>query len=411
MTQFSPDQPTQNAGAHNNPASTPLGSIDVEKKKQQIEDNIRRLTESMDTQSISPSSNFDALDYAALSSAPSSERFAAADPYVNPTEPDFFDPAEMIQTEVQDPYPPAKSIDEILQKLNGYQTDLEFDEAAEEAKQMETESPIDIQPQPVDAAWGEMDDEVNAETDSPQKLEAVAILETQTDSEQAMFADIPSVEWFSDSAAPSPGLPPDASDELISEDPTSQIVAPLMGISDETEIAETVFDVRNFSDSSGGTIEPIPGSQDVDPEYFDFNVAGKPEPAQQFTASSSDATQAISQDVKPNEPGPSADAKPLDFATIPEITDPADPASTDAEDQLFVANDGDVININGADGFGYIDLVCFDVNEATFEPSIIKIDAEDGSRFEIHHSQIPFALFADGVKMDLISDDGDPQTD
>jgi len=78
------------------------------------------------------------------------------------------------------------------------------------------------------------------------------------------------------------------------------------------------------------------------------------------------------------------------------------------KDEVFLARTGDVIEVNGEDGFDRIDLACFDINCATISSNKIRIDDEQTGSFEIHFKGVDYAIFANGVKirLDTGSDSG-----
>ena len=171
---------------------------------------------------------------------------------------------------------------------------------------------------------------------------------------------IPPVSWFEIEMADQA----DAADTPISLNPV-----PIVNL----ETGEPVFDVRDFCDSVDGVIEPIPGSFEVDPEFFEFETIDE-----------------LDEQRQPSSHETAYCKNSLD-ATVGHITD----------DQVFVAGTGDIIQVNGSDGFDHIDLACFDVKWATFSEQVIQVNEPEGSSFEVHYQDVGYALFADGIEVRL----------
>ena len=68
---------------------------------------------------------------------------------------------------------------------------------------------------------------------------------------------------------------------------------------------------------------------------------------------------------------------------------------------VFWAAANDVIFIDGQDGFGHIDLACFEISTASFEANRICIRGSDGTEFQIEYRNITQAIFANGVEVEL----------
>ena len=64
------------------------------------------------------------------------------------------------------------------------------------------------------------------------------------------------------------------------------------------------------------------------------------------------------------------------------------------KDEVFLARTGDVIEVNGEDGFDRIDLACYDINCASISSNKIRIDDEQTGSFEIHFIDVDYAIFA-----------------
>ncbi|MFT5299966.1 MAG: hypothetical protein ACI814_000739 [Mariniblastus sp.] len=161
-------------------------------------------------------------------------------------------------------------------------------------------------------------------------------------------------------------------------------------------VTEAVYDVRDFADLANQPLAPIPGAFEVDSDLFDFeslnSTTTQPTPLKEPAELVELAAQAIQ-------------ATPAGLDTPHndwQATDPIEAyEDTLEEDQVFIAKTGEIIEVNGDEGFDHIDLACFDVSCATFTDNTIKVDNQCGSAFEVRHQGIDFALFADGVKVKL----------
>lgn len=156
------------------------------------------------------------------------------------------------------------------------------------------------------------------------------------------------------------------------------------------EITQPEFNVSAFADAEEiveGTPAPIRGAYEVDRELFDYQVVERPDPYADISQTGEDQT----------EPE-------TDSVNAMEIT--ADEA-TEQDDNYFWANTGDVITIDGNQGYGHIDLACFDVSDATFRGNQIQIACDDGTSFLIEHCNVTYAIFADGVEIELTTEEPD----
>ncbi len=70
---------------------------------------------------------------------------------------------------------------------------------------------------------------------------------------------------------------------------------------------------------------------------------------------------------------------------------------------VFWAAANDVIFIDGQDGFGHIDVACFEISTASFEANRIRIRGSDGAEFQIEYRNITHAIFANGVEVELVA--------
>ena len=82
------------------------------------------------------------------------------------------------------------------------------------------------------------------------------------------------------------------------------------------------------------------------------------------------------------------------------LESPVEQTATQSDDTFF-ADGGDVIRIDGNDGFDFIDLTCFERNSAEVKPDRIVVQDQENPAFEVHYKNVDYALFAYGVKVDL----------
>ena len=73
------------------------------------------------------------------------------------------------------------------------------------------------------------------------------------------------------------------------------------------------------------------------------------------------------------------------------------------KDELFLAGEGDVIKIDGNDGYDFIDLACFNRTAAVISAGRIVVTEESGSKFEVQYQNVSHVEFADGVRIELPS--------
>jgi hypothetical protein len=411
------DEPTQNNAPQSSSTAPAMSSVDTNAKQPQREAGIRSSREPMANQSLAPTSNFDALNYATLSSAPRAEEFGEADPYVNP---DASESGRVNANPTSDhpsqiDIPPAKTIDEIMQRLSGYQSEIESLEA----------EPTDVSP---------VDSESSTQLSSPdwrangptveiipasgpnnaEALDSGSTLDTEANPmSHSTPADARMPNGFFDSVASDQPAERTRRPEAGSTEAPSNRAVPLADAWDgNPEFGDPVFDVHDFIDSANGVIELIPGTQEFEPDFFEFNVVEEREAREieERETRESATMPPLSNSATARSKSLNADVtRAADSATNYSLAQP--PTAPVSENQLFVASTGDVIKIDGDDGFGYIDLACFDVRQASFEKQVINIDDGAGTVFAIQHHNIPYVLFADGVEVDLTPDESDRQSE
>jgi len=87
--------------------------------------------------------------------------------------------------------------------------------------------------------------------------------------------------------------------------------------------------------------------------------------------------------------------------TAASTTGQANSVESDNSHGTFLIDEGEVIQIDGNDGYEFIDLACFDRSFATVKPGRIIIEDQSCSVFEVHYKNVEYVLFADGVTVDL----------
>ena len=97
---------------------------------------------------------------------------------------------------------------------------------------------------------------------------------------------------------------------------------------------------------------------------------------------------------------PRAEVVAQQTATEPQAEVPPQTA-TEPDDTTFLVDEGDVVRIDGNDGFDFIDLTCFARSTADVRHDRIIVDDGDNPKFEVHYKNIPHALFADGITVEL----------
>ena len=70
-------------------------------------------------------------------------------------------------------------------------------------------------------------------------------------------------------------------------------------------------------------------------------------------------------------------------------------------DETFLVDEGDVIRIDGNDGYDFIDLTCFERKTAVIKRDRIIVADENNPAFEVHFKNVQYVLFADNVRIDL----------
>ena len=247
--------------------------------------------------------------------------------------------------------PATDSANHTLQQIDDFEQQLQWLESEVAARQPVPSHPtveiIGANPKPADI---------------PEKFEQAVASEPDSVPEE----ELPPITWFAEPATTETAFQ------------TESLTPPTVLAIVNQETGEEIFDVHDFSVSADRIVEPIPNAFEVEPDLFDFKT--------------------FDEIVDVDNSAPRTD-DPLTTDANPEAQ-----ASSTPDDQIFVAGTGDVIQINGNDGFDHIDLACFDVRWATFSDHVIHLDDQQGTTFEVHYQDIAYALFADGVEVSLDAD-------
>lgn len=251
--------------------------------------------------------------------------------------------------------PLPKSIEEILKNISGYQEDLVENEITFATSAQPTGQELD------NATGDQFDD-----TSSPTLTSDNTVAEVLTSQEGEIDIDLVSQNQ-----------PAGVQVEIVQTVERGGSSAEAFAdnsIDEAIQLEQLEFDVRNFEEPNGAEEKqpaPIRGGFELDQDHFDY--------------------------VAPE---------------LGEVAAPTQVASTESEraaqsDNLFYADAGDVIYVDGKEGFGHIDLACFDVSDATFQGNEIQIACEDGTSFQIDYRNVTHALFADGVEIELSANEPD----
>lgn len=325
---------------------------------QELEKNISRLSQNAHAPSnpsfagSQPSQNFDAVDYASLSRSaarrtkrkPSNSEPIRNTPDVDP----YIDPSELAKPDVGTK--PDPRTDQITSTRQDHSR--------------ASEHPRELVSGPHEPLRENMQPNASLETATTDGV-AQRSLEEQTN--MPTQETLPTSPWFSD---PLSIITPRTSVPMESQTVVSDL---------KFEPSEPCYDIREFSDCASGKIELIRGAYQADSE-------------------------APTVPSSPSYPSSFEHAEPEPHTNIESKAD----EDIFDKDEVFLARTGDVIEVNGEDGFDRIDLACFDINCATISSNTIRIDDEQTGSFEIHFKGVDYAIFANGVKirLDTGSDSG-----
>ena len=342
-----------------------------------------------------PSSNFDAADFATLSNVAGQSNqtvdepanFGEADPYVAP------EVLEHDKKTTTQEYSPPKTVDQILAKLSDYEDEGDGDDIVDLHATAREDASAQAKPEPAQ----------NAPSHARVKVPTPTKNEVPSQAESGAQRPIFSIE--SDN-----GPLVERTQFQRKSIPVSVIGEPIPVVPAADQNGEAIFDVSDFSESKDCAIVPIQKS---------LAATESLEPA------TNESTEACSTEACSAE-ACSAGACSTDTCSITAACDKGDCENAACEtesncqnacqepqgeqspeaqkfesNQLFVADDGDVIQVDGNDGFDFIDLACFNVEDAKFRPNEILISSENDGKFQIRHTNIDRAVFANGVEVNL----------
>jgi hypothetical protein len=262
--------------------------------------------------------------------------------------------------------PPPKTVEEILNTINGYS--LENDE--------ELASQVPVEPK----SKGLRGPEISAiETVSDPKPLAEVL-----NDEQLAALTAPMLPGNNESGLEL-NSPAAATDSGQAHDGATQVEP---SVDPFDELCQPEFDVRNFLPDEPDLTEvpaPIRGAFEVDQDLYDHESVAEAEIRSDVESSAEQPVGSMPPDFQAQTAHSAAEKCEISAQT----------------ENPFWADCGDTIRIDGEDGYGYIDLACFDVKDARFQPSRIQIACDDGLAFQIEHRNIPHALFAGDVQVEL----------
>ena len=334
--------------------------------------------------------------------------FAATDPYVNPEETNPLEIDEMTVDQnvsadnktdaTQADFNTTAALEKALAQLNMIEAESAAIESTSQTSDdsASEESFVTLQPSVEDLAV------LAPENASPEKSKPeVEIVSNEKHSAenphqgQTQLADPSSTEPVSTEAGHFQAVKPDSlksTDEGAElEFITSSTAVPAYHSETPVFGMESVFDVRDFSDSGDREPDPISGAYEVDPYCYDFST----DEEESESLASNHQTSTSTPEFEAAAEQSAAESLNRAMANQTSLMEPV------TQDQHFVAKTGDVIQIDGDDGFDHIDLACFQVDDATIESDRILIDDQNGNQFEIRFRNIALAQFADGVQVEL----------
>lgn len=355
--QNKPAVPINEPSEQNQPPQAPQPKLrtaeEIAFTAKELERNISRLSQnappspSTPLSNNQPANNYDALGYASISLSSSREAEIEPTPKNEPA------PKEPIEnTPNVDPYIDPS---ELTKPVSSSFRQNDPDQFSPES---EIQSSAATSPQEAVSTLHDVHDnttqsEALAELTSPDQA---IHFSSEDHKNMQIHEELPPATWFSDPLSiitprnPAPPQPQPVATDL------------------KPEPSEPLFDIRNFSDSASRKIELIRGAYQADSESQTIQT---PPPAPQSVVDSNTQT-----------------------SKAEDIFD---------KDEVFLARTGDVIEVNGEDGFDRIDLACYDINCASISSNKIRIDDEQTGSFEIHFIDVDYAIFANGIKIRLNS--------
>ncbi len=330
-----------------------------------------------------PSSNFDAADFATLSNVANQSNqtagepagFGEADPYVAP------EVIEQDKKTTTQEYSPPKTVDQILAKLSDYEDEGDGDDI------------VDLHATAREDASDQAKDEPaqNAPSHARVKIPVPTRNEIPNQANSAPQRPIFSIESEN-------GPLVERTQFQRKSIPVSVIGEPIPVVPAADQNGEAIFDVSDFSESKDCAIVPIQKSlaatESLEPATNESAEGCSTEACSADTCSTACDNNACENAACETESSCQSACQEPQGEQSPE-------AQKFESNQLFVADDGDVIQVDGNDGFDFIDLACFNVEDAKFKPNEILISSENDGKFQIRHTNIDRAVFANGVEVNL----------
>jgi hypothetical protein len=163
-----------------------------------------------------------------------------------------------------------------------------------------------------------------------------------------------------------------------------------MGEWDQTKFGNHVF--GDAEETPTTAPDPIRNAFDHDPDYFDYS----PAEVRRDRRLNVESPVLRGPQLRRNCDGRGTTSP---SSRLPSTSKPS--MSTVENPDCFWVSDGELISIDGNDGFGCIDLTCFELSAASFQASRIEIQCDDGVSFQIEYCNVSHALFANGIEVEL----------
>ena len=256
-------------------------------------------------------------------------------------------------------------------------------------------------------------DAMSAATEPAASVEQVAETQQSAIAEQSVFVEPPAITEPTavESPAPAWGAPDPVAKALASIAPPAQRAAPAFEAVDLTAQLPVV-PTDAFSAPPTASVSPSMPTEAAEQSPVEFAPVTAPVESQ---------TPADSP-VLPSEPSPAppvasvtpsmstevAEQSPVEFAPATEPVEPQNPAETSVlttesapvETPVAPESKAQVIEVDGNDGYDFLDLKAFDVANAIFTPGIIFLD-DGNNKFQIEHRNLKHAVFAGDFQVEL----------
>ena len=275
-----------------------------------------------------------------------------------------------------------------------------------------------------DPVW----DATSAATEPSASVEQVAETQQSAIAEQSVFVEPPAIT--EPTAVESPASAQEAPDlvaiALASIAPPAQRAPAFEAVDLTAQLPVVPTDAFSAPPTASGS--PSMPTEAADQSPVEFAPAtepvelqtpietpvlpSEPAPVQQNTPSFEpvDLTAQLPASVSPSMPTEAADQSPVEFASVTEPVElqtpaetpvtPSEPAPAEAPVATAPEPKGQVIEVDGNDGYDFLDLKAFDVANAIFTPGIIFLD--DGkNRFQIEYRNLKHAVFAGDFQVEL----------